>query len=401
MFRLPGASIFVVLICTSCSRTSSDGIDPQIAQQIASIRAIDNHAHPPLPDPGDKDFDALPVEMLEAQTDPLRLRPPGKPGLKLGPVETLDRAGIDRMIANRVSMGPGLPRERFLWVAYADALMYPFSTAALEINPDRKAFFALEAKLLDRYYQESGVAARPASLDEYLTRVVLPTVGRHKQGGAIGEKFEMAYLRSLEIGSPTRKEAEAAWHDGGRTPAEYGKLQDFVFRAIAIECGRLGMAVHFHTGDGAGGYFDFQGANPLLLQGLFNDPSLRKTNFVMLHGGWPFTREAGALLEKPNVYLDFSIQQFLRAPSDLGRTIRAWLELTPEKVLFGTDAYPYAPDAGLGWSDTTLFASAAGREALGRALTDMVREGTVSRDRAGELAAMVLRENARRLYGLK
>ena len=401
MFRPPCASIFVVLICTSCTRTSSDGIDPQIARQIAGIQAIDNHAHPPLPDPADKDFDALPVEMLEAQTDPLRLRPPGKPGLKLGPVETLDRAGIDRMIANRVSMGPGLPRERFLWVAYADALMYPFPTAALEINPDRKAFFALEAKLLDRYYKESGVAARPASLDEYLTRVVLATVGRHKQGGAIGEKFEMAYLRSLEIGSPTRKEAEAAWHDGGRSPAEYGKLQDFVFRAIAIECGRLGMAVHFHTGDGAGGYFDFQGANPLLLQGLFNDPSLRKTNFVMLHGGWPFTREAGALLEKPNVYLDFSIQQFLRAPSDLARTIRAWLELTPEKVLFGTDAYPYAPDAGLGWSDTTLFASAAGREALGRALTDMVREGTVSRDRAGELAAMVLRENARRLYGLK
>lgn len=343
----------------------------------------------------------MPVEMLEAQTDPLRLRPPGRPGLKLGPVETLDRAGIDRMIANRVSMGPGLPPERFLWVAYADALMYPFPTAALEINPDRKAFFALEAKLLDRYYQESGVAARPASLDEYVARVVLATVGRHRQGGAIGEKFEMAYLRSLEIGNPTRKEAEAAWHDGGRTPAEYGKLQDFLFRAIAIECGRLGMAVHFHTGAGAGGYFDFQGANPLLLQGLFNDPSLRKTNFVMLHGGWPFTREAGALLEKPNAYLDFSIQQFLRAPSDLARTIRAWLELTPEKVLFGTDAYPYAPDAGLGWSDTTLFASAAGREALGRALTDMVREGTVSRERAGELAVMVLRENARKLYGLK
>ena len=401
MFRLPCASIFVVFVCTSCSRTPSGSIDPQIAQRIAGIQAIDNHAHPPLPDPADKDFDALPVEMLEAQTDPLRLRPPGRPGLKLGPVETLDRAGIDRMIANRVSMGPGLPPERFLWVAYADALMYPFPTAALEINPDRKAFFALEAKLLDRYYQESGVAARPASLDEYVARVVLATVGRHRQGGAIGEKFEMAYLRSLEIGNPTRKEAEAAWHDGGRTPAEYGKLQDFLFRAIAIECGRLGMAVHFHTGAGAGGYFDFQGANPLLLQGLFNDPSLRKTNFVMLHGGWPFTREAGALLEKPNAYLDFSIQQFLRAPSDLARTIRAWLELTPEKVLFGTDAYPYAPDAGLGWSDTTLFASAAGREALGRALTDMVREGTVSRERAGELAVMVLRENARKLYGLK
>jgi predicted TIM-barrel fold metal-dependent hydrolase len=395
------APIVLLLVHASCFRNSSSGVDPQIAQQIGAIKAIDNHAHPPLPNPADKDFDALPVEMLEAQTDPIRLRPPGKPGLKLGPVETLDRAGIDRMIANRVSMGPGLPPERFLWVAYADALMYPFATAVLEINSDRKAFFALEAKLLERYYKESGVTARPASLDEYLARVVRATVERHRQGGAIGEKFEMAYLRPLEIGNPSREAAEAAWRDGGHTAAAYRTLQDFIFRAIATECGRLGMAVHFHTGDGAGSYFDFQGANPLLLQELFNDPSLRKTNFVMVHGGWPFTREAGALLEKPNAYLDFSAQQFLRAPADLAQTIRAWLELTPEKVMFGTDAYPYAPDAGLGWSDTTLMASEAGREALGRALTDMVRDGTASRDRAAELAAMVLRENARKLYGLK
>jgi uncharacterized protein len=404
--RAPGtawlaAATVPLLIHASCARPPASGVDPQIAQQIAAIKAIDDHAHPPRPDPADKDFDALPVEMLEPQTDPIRLRPPGKPGLKLGPVETLDRAGIDRMIANRVSMGPGLPPERFLWVAYADALMYPFPTAALEINSDRKAFFALEAKLLERYYRESGVTAHPASLDEYLTRVVLATVRRHKQDGALGEKFEMAYLRPLEIGNPGRDEAEAAWRDGGRTAAAYRTLQDFLFRAIATECGQLGMAVHFHTGEGAGSYFDVQGANPLLLQGLFNDPSLRRTNFVMVHGGWPFTPEAGALLEKPNAYLDFSAQQFLRAPSDLAQTIRAWLELTPEKVMFGTDAYPYAPDAGLGWSETTLIASEAGREALGRALTDMVRDGTASRDRAGQLAAMVLRENARKLYALK
>jgi predicted TIM-barrel fold metal-dependent hydrolase len=394
-------TIVLLLVHSSCFRAPASGVDPQIAQQIAAIKAIDNHAHPARPDPADKDFDALPVEMLEAETDPVRLRPPGKPGLNLGPVETLDRSGIDRMIANRVSMGPGLPPERFLWVAYADALMYPFATSVLEINPDRKEFFPLEARLLDRYYKESGVAGRPASLDEYLARVVLATIERHQQGGAIGEKFEMAYLRPLEIGNPSREEAEAAWRDGGRTAAAYRKLQDFIFRAIATDCGHLGMAVHFHTGAGAGGYFDVQGANPLLLQGLFNDSSLRKTNFVMVHGGWPFTREAGALLEKPNAYLDFSAQQFFQAPSDLARTLRAWLELTPEKVMFGTDAYPYAPDAGLGWSDATLIASEVGREALGRALTDMVREGTASRDRAGELAAMVLRENARKLYGLK
>ena len=379
--------VFVVGL-VGCGR-GAQTVDLDMAARIANIKAIDNHAHPVRPgDPVDHDYDALPVEMLEAQTDAVRLRRTGKAGPKLSPAEALDRAGIERMIGNRVSPMPG---ERFSWVAYADALMYPF--AVEPGNPDRKAFFDLESKLLARYRQESGVAA---SLDEYLERVVLGTVRRHKQAGALGEKFEMAYLRSLEIGNPGRDEAQAAWRKGVASRA----LQDYLFHAIAAECGRLGMVVQFHTGSGGGGYFEVRGSNPLLLEGVFNDPALRKTNFVMLHGGWPFTRELTPLLQKPNVYVDFSAQQFLAAPSDLARTLRAWLEFAPEKVLFGTDAYPYLPDAGMGWEDLALMGARAGREALGIALTEMVREGSVSRERAGELAEMVLRENARKLYGL-
>ncbi len=55
--------------------------------------------------------------------------------------------------------------------------------------------------------------------------------------------------------------------------AEYKPLQDFLFRYIAAECGRLGMAVHLHTMAGAGGYFDVGGANPLLLESVLNDPA--------------------------------------------------------------------------------------------------------------------------------
>jgi predicted TIM-barrel fold metal-dependent hydrolase len=106
-------------------------------------------------------------------------------------------------------------------------------------------------------------------------------------------------------------------------------------------------------------------------------------------------------LLKPNVYLDFSLQQFLRSPEDIAISLRQWLDLTPEKVMFGSDAYPYAPDLGLGWTDTTLSATQLAREALGRALSGMLRDGTVTRERALELAKMVLRENAMKLYGLK
>ena len=68
------------------------------------------------------------------------------------------------MLANRVAMGAGLPKERFLWVAYADALMYPFPTGQISANSDRDAFFALEAKLLATVLQaiRSERAARDA-----------------------------------------------------------------------------------------------------------------------------------------------------------------------------------------------------------------------------------------------
>jgi hypothetical protein len=405
--RKPAFAVSILLVfAVACQRTPA--IDPRIAQEIAEIKAIDNHAHPVRP-PGageapDNEFDALPVDNLEAQSDPVRVRS-GSPELRdarqaLGntartPVEVLDKIGIGVMVANRVAMGPGLPADRFLWVPYADALMYPLANDSIIQNSDQKAFFALEEKLLKRYYSEAGVAARPSTLDEYLNKVVRPTLQRHKQGGAIAEKFEMAYLRPLNIANPSKAQAEAAWAGKG----DYKALQDYIFRFIATECGRLGMAVHFHSNAGSGSYFNITGVNPLLLEPLLDDPALRKTNFVFLHGGWPYTRELTALLTKPNAYLDFSNQDLVTYPAALAQVIREWLEFVPEKVLFATDAYPYTKE--LGWEESGYIAAKTGREALGLALTGMVREGEISPDRALLLARMVMRDNARTLYGLK
>jgi predicted TIM-barrel fold metal-dependent hydrolase len=149
---------------------------------------------------------------------------------------------------------------------------------------------------------------------------------------------------------------------------------------------------------GAGSYFDVRGANPLLLEPVLNDPELRKTKFVMVHGGWPFIHEITPLLEKPNAYLDYSSQSLLLPPAALARSLREWMEWVPEKVLFGTDAYPYSD--GLGWEESGWLAAKRGREALSLALTAMVRDGEISTDRALALARMVLRENAKALYGL-
>jgi uncharacterized protein len=400
-----------ICILSACNRAPESAVvpavDPQLAREIAQIKAIDHHAHPVRPTlPGetpDTDYDALPVEMLAPQSDPVRMRP-GFSGIieahrlfsqkKLDPVALLDELGIESMFANRVTMGPGLPSPRFLWVPYDDALMYPLSNAMLIHNPDQKAFFEDEERLLKRYYADLHLSSRPSTLDGYLAQVVRPTLERQRRGAAVAIKFEMAYLRGFDIGNPARADADQAWRSGVSGKA----LQDYLFRFIAAEAGRLGMPVHFHTGAGSGGYFDVAGANPMRLEPLFDDPSLHTTNFVLVHGGWPFSYQVTALLTKPNVYVDFSSQTLNHSPQEVASILRSWLGYVPEKVFFGTDAYPYSRE--LGFEESAYIATKSGREALGLALTQMMRDREISSNRAAELARMVLRDNVRKLYSL-
>jgi predicted TIM-barrel fold metal-dependent hydrolase len=403
--------LLLALMAAACTHAPAPAADPGLLSEIQQIRAIDNHAHPvrftPPGEPPDRSYDALPVENLEPGSDPLIYRPGGVTPLvgkreamaRLGaqyPSWVLDRMGVETMLANRVEMGPGIEPPRFRWVPYADALLFPLDNSALAArNSDRRAFFALEDQLRARYLREPW-----STLTEYLAKVVTPTLERHRQGGAVAEKFEAAYLRPLSFDPVDRATANRIYarFAGKSAPSDtdYKLLQDFLFRYIAAECGRLGMAVHIHTEAGAGSYFEVAGANPLLLESAFNDPSLRNTKFVMIHGGWPFTREIMPLLTKPNVWLDFSSQDLQLTPATLAVTLREWLEWVPEKILFATDAYPYSDQ--LGWEESGVIAARNGREALARALTAMIRDGEITRPRAGELARMVLRDNAKKLY---
>jgi predicted TIM-barrel fold metal-dependent hydrolase len=415
------------LLLSGCGSTPTAAIDPDLANEIDRIPAIDNHAHPvrvvAAGEQPDRLFDALPVDNMEAQSDPVNLRP-GAPAVAEAsralygaagrggkadaikqkgdqyPAFVLDHMGVETMLANRVEMGSSIQPPRFRWVPYADALIFPHDTSLLAArNSDRKSFFALEGVLLKRYLDAAGLQAPPATLTEYLTRVVTPTLERQRQGGAVAEKFEAAYIRSLEFDKVDRAAAERIYAQKERLgEAEYKPLEDYLFRYIAAECGRLGMAVHLHTMAGAGGYFEVQGANPLLLESVLNDPALRKTNFVMVHGGWPFIREITAVLTKPNAYLDFSAQTLVLGPETVAGNMRQWLEYVPEKVMFATDSYPYSEE--MGWEESGVLTARAGRKALAIALSGMVRDGEITRQRASELAHMVLHDNAKKLYGL-
>lgn len=414
--QLPLLSL--VILC-GCGRQEQPTVNRGLGAEIAKIEAIDNHAHPVRNDPSDKDFDAMPVESIEPWSEPIRSRNPPSTTLFQNkkkmmsekgdgyPAWVLDQLGIQVMLANRVSMGNSLAPSRFRWVPFADAYLFPLNNAALaKINPDAKQFVADEEKLLRSYLAQAGYSATsmPGTLDEYLTKVVTATLERHKRQNAVAEKFEIAYLRSFDFGNPQKLDADRVYSTFSKATAlpldsEYKQLQDYIFRYIVKECGRLGMAVHLHSAAGAGGYFAIAGVNPLLLEPVLNDPALRKTNFVLIHGGWPFTREVTAMLMKPNVYADFSFQTTQNYSRSVSLVIREWLEFAPEKVLFATDAYPGSPRAG--WEEAGWIGASTGREALGLALSGMMADGEITEQRAIELAHMVLHDNAAKLYGIR
>jgi hypothetical protein len=416
--------------------------DPELLAAIDRIKAVDNHTHvAKVVGPGEKDddYDALPCYLLQPSPDPAMGRADnplflaawqklygykysdgsaehlgellaGKERIKREqggryPAWVLDNLGTEYMVANRVAMGRGLQRPRFLWVPYDDALLFPLNNRSMIDTPDRKAFYPREEKIEKRYLDESNVPALPPTLEEYLERVVFPTLKRQQAAGAIAIKFEAAYLRALDFAEPDEALAQTTFSryaKGGVSPKpEYENLQNSLMRAIARQAGQLGLAVHFHTGNGCGGYFDVGGSNPALLESILNDKTLRQTNFVLLHGGaGPYPKVASALMGKPNVYADFSEQDGVLSARALAVVLRDWLEWYPEKILFGTDLSPGGPPQ-MDWEESGYVAAANARKALALALTGMMNDGEIARGRAIELARMVLRENAIKLYGLK
>jgi uncharacterized protein len=420
-------------------------VDPSLLAEIDKIKAVDNHTHVVkvvAPMEQDRDFDALPCDVIEGGADTLAARADNPQFLEAWrtlygykyndrerphvqeliaarekvmreqgdnfPSWVLDRLGIEYMFANRVAMGRGLNAPRFRWVPFDDALMSPLPADAVADTPDKKVFYGQEMKILKTYVAQVGLSSLPESLDDYVAKVITPTLEAQKKAGAPAIKFEAAYLRPLNFGRAQGAEEQA---EAGRIYGRYAKgdlasraevlqVQNFLFRTIAREAGRLGMAVHIHTGQGCGNYFDLAGSRPTQLESVLDDPSLRKTNFVLLHGGaGPYTHEVAALLAKPNVYTDFSEQDALLPARPLSAVIREWLEWYPEKVLYGTDLAPGPPEQD--WDVIGYSTNRTARQALALALTGMMTDKEITRAQALNLARMVLRENAIKLYGLK
>lgn len=404
----------------------------RLLTQIDRIPIIDNHSHPGYPNDPDVDAMALPPN----ESVPLRLRG-SNPELveadkalfgypyddyspaharwlekkKAGLEESygnkyfshiLDLIGIQYVVANRVAMPAYLDPARFRWVFFVDSFLFPLNNRRFDArNPDEAVYIPLQEKVLHRYMKQAGLTGLPPTLDGY-EAFIRRILEENKRRGALGMKFEAAYFRSLHFSDPPRARAMAIYskyHSGGvPTAAEYRVFQDYIFRYLIRQAGRVHLTVHFHTAVGVGNYFNITAGNVMNLENVLRDPRYRNVTFVLLHGGYPFEREAIWLTALPNVYIDSSLMELYMYPWQFRRSLREWLELYPGKVLFGSDAFPFGD--GLGAEEVYWLAVQSVRTSLAADLADMVSEGEVSEAQALRLARGYLHDNAARLYGL-
>jgi hypothetical protein len=407
---------------------------PQIYQrllpQIEKIRIFDHHAHPGFADDPDVDAMAAPpgaealrvrdtnpelvtaakelwgypyddfseehARWLVAKKAEAKKKYPGAAYFNM----ILDKVGIEREVANRAMMADYLDAKRFPWVFFVDSFMFPFDNTQLrQRNPDQGVYIPLQEKMLKRWMQQEGMSTLPANLADYLV-FITRTLEDNQKKGAIAFKFEAAYFRPLKFGDPSREQAEALYtkyHDGG-VPSweEYLTFSDYIFRYLATEGGRLNLPVHIHSAVGIGDYFSLTQGNIMNLENIVRDPRYMKTTFVMVHGGYPYEREAIFLAALKNVWMESSLQELMMYPSEFKHSLKQWLETFPDKVTFGTDSFPY--NEVLGAEESTWLGVQSGREALAAALAEMISMGEVTEKQALELAHGYLHDNAMRIY---
>jgi uncharacterized protein len=216
----------------------------------------------------------------------------------------------------------------------------------------------------------------------------------------VAMKFEAAYFRSLYFSDPPREQAEPIYqkyHAGGvPTDDEYRIFQDYIFRRLMDDALALHVPVHFHTAVGIGDFYRLESGNGLRLENVLRDPRYLGITFVLLHGCYPHEREAIWLAAMKNVYLDSSFMELVMYPAQLKNSLRQWLEVFPDKIVYGSDAFPF--NDALGAEVTFEFGARSARTALAAALAEMVAEKEITEARALDLARGYLHDNAAKLY---
>jgi hypothetical protein len=223
-----------------------------------------------------------------------------------------------------------------------------------------------------------------AHLEQLIDRVI----SRNVAAGSRSFKAAIAYDRTLAVDRVTRADAARVF---GRDPdvagaAERKAFGDYIIRLFLDRARDHGLVFQVHTG-----LARLAGSDPLLLEPLFQD--YPEVVFDLFHGGYPWVHHVAALAHNhPNVRLNLTWLPQL-STTLAAEALKEWIEVVPQvdRITWGGDCFT---------PEETYGSLLAAREAIARALADLVDEGYLRMDTALDAARSVLAAGGARIYGL-
>lgn len=287
---------------------------------------------------------------------------------------------LDDVLGNRRVDPLDCDREFFLPVFRIDRLIAP-----------------IDYTYLSEYESRTGIAC--TCLDDWL-QICDVMIDRALEGKAVGFKLALAYERSLAFGRTNRRDAEDDFnllmghgrlHGWDPLIPFSERLQDYVFHYILRKLNQTGAVLQIHTGSLCSNSNDLRRSDPKHLIPLFTD--YRNVRFVLFHGAYPFTLDAGTLVKMfPNVFLDMCWMHIL-SPEATDAALYEWLGTVPVTKIngFGGDCVML---------DGVYGHQAIARENIAYTLSRAVARGRFDQDRARYIAGRLLYDNAAELYGI-
>jgi predicted TIM-barrel fold metal-dependent hydrolase len=216
-----------------------------------------------------------------------------------------------------------------------------------------------------------------------------------REEGFIGVKAHLAERAGFHARPASTGEAEkafAAARDGDDDA--YKTLYAETFTETMLLCQELKVPVHLHSGF-TGGLWKgpISDADPFLLASLLAENRFLQTRVILLHAGYPWTKQAGQLAHTfPHLWVDMGQMTpwaSLRI-AECYRDVIAWAPLS--KVVVGS--------GGHGTPEIAWLAAITAKIALREVLGDAVRMALMTEGQAEKAGRMILHDNAARLYNL-
>jgi hypothetical protein len=305
----------------------------------------------------------------------------------------MDKAGIDialQMCLSEPVVPPGYDSKRFALAQLVDGFLVPLDNSALGSTLREKQF----VKMTEYFPGLVRAKVQPQTFDDYLD-MISTTLEDLDKNGIAALKMNFSYWRDGAIDVVEKDEAADVFAKKDTSPRRYKALQDYILRHLIAKAATLGLPIHVHMGPTAVSK-PMESTSPARFDPFLWLPDIKPAKIVLLHGCYPYTREAGFMVSRtgdvPNLYLDVSLMWFVvpGAPESIVPILRDWIlaGLVP-RMIYGSDS-PHV----LG----IMLAALNARHALYLTLRGLVDEGSITEGQALEMATAILRGNAKTLY---